>query len=85
MIQTLTGDRVDGYPGCPGMGPQRAAKLLLDAKTPAEAWERVLKAYEKAGQTAEVALVQARIAKILLHNDWDGKTVRLWSIDNESV
>jgi DNA polymerase-1 len=28
LTQTLTGDVVDNYPGCPGVGPVRAAKLL---------------------------------------------------------
>lgn len=28
MQQTLSGDRVDGYSGCPGLGPERAARLV---------------------------------------------------------
>lgn len=30
MYQTLTGDTVDEYKGCPGMGPKKAEKLLDD-------------------------------------------------------
>lgn len=28
LLQTLTGDAVDGYPGCPGVGPKTAAAFL---------------------------------------------------------
>jgi hypothetical protein len=28
MIQTLTGDVTDGYPGCPGIGPVKAEQIL---------------------------------------------------------
>lgn len=30
MMQTLTGDATDGYPGCPGIGPVRAEQLLIE-------------------------------------------------------
>jgi DNA polymerase I len=30
LYQTLIGDKTDGYPGCPGMGPVKAKKLLHD-------------------------------------------------------
>jgi 5'-3' exonuclease len=30
MLQTLTGDPTDGYPGAPGIGPVKAAKLLAE-------------------------------------------------------
>jgi 5'-3' exonuclease len=32
LTQTLTGDVTDGYPGCPGIGPTRAAKILEDER-----------------------------------------------------
>ncbi|MBK1871560.1 hypothetical protein [Taklimakanibacter albus] len=28
MIQALAGDRIDGYYGCPGIGPERAARII---------------------------------------------------------
>jgi DNA polymerase I len=28
LIQTLAGDRVDGFPGCPGIGMERAASII---------------------------------------------------------
>lgn len=30
MVQSLAGDRVDGYPGCPGIGMDRAKAILAD-------------------------------------------------------
>lgn len=67
LTQTLTGDPTDGYTGCPGIGPVKAAALL--AKSPT--WETVVKAYEKAGLTEADALVQARVARILRATDYD--------------
>lgn len=32
LLQTLTGDATDGYPGCPGWGPTRAAALLDEGR-----------------------------------------------------
>lgn len=68
--QCLTGDSTDNYPGCKGIGPVTALKLF--AETGAN-WETVLAAYENAGLTAEFALVQARVARILRHTDYDFK------------
>lgn len=33
LTQTLTGDVVDGYPGCPGVGPAIAAEVLASPRT----------------------------------------------------
>ena len=66
LYQTLVGDSTDGYPGLRGVGDKRATELL---KTPT--WETVLKAFEKAGQTEEDALVQARLARILRASDYN--------------
>lgn len=30
LMQALAGDRIDGYPGCPGIGMERAATILAD-------------------------------------------------------
>lgn len=79
LYQTLVGDTADGYPGCPGVGPVKAEKLLkFDLTTGiteeehiALMWLQVVKAYEKAGLTEADALRQARLARILRHSDWD--------------
>ena len=75
LFQTLMGDRVDGYDGCPGVGPKTAAKLL---STPT--WEVVVQAYERAGLDAEAALVQARVARILRYGEYvvAKQEVKLW-------
>lgn len=70
MMQTLTGDQVDGYPGCPGVGPVKA-KRLLDEIDPLHWWDSIVEEYEKKGLTEADALVQARVARILQHCDWD--------------
>jgi DNA polymerase-1 len=76
MYQTLTGDPTDGYPGCPGVGPKGAEKLL--SGNPENHWGVVVQAYEKAGLTEEDALMNARMAYILRNDNWiDGK-VKLW-------
>jgi DNA polymerase-1 len=75
LIQTLTGDRVDGYPGCPGIGPARAEKIVDGG------WSAVVDAYVKAGLNESVALVQARMAYILRKGDYVRKSgrVKLWT------
>lgn len=107
LWQTLVGDQVDGYPGCPGIGPKAAEQLLdhnmeyfrhereitrgkrageIEVKWKLEdalhewtPWSAVLSAYARAGLTESHALVQANLARILRHGDWDGRTVRPWS------
>lgn len=80
MLQTLTGDTTDGYPGCPGMGPKTAEKLLVGSD-PSEWWSLVVKAYEKKGLNEEFAMSQARCARILRATDYDKKKKEpiLWS------
>jgi DNA polymerase-1 len=88
MYQTLCGDTTDGYPGCKGVGPKKAAALLSgrtiqqggDTKT-ITLWQAVLDAFEEHGFTEEFALTQARLARILRWSDWDStnKEVILWT------
>lgn len=86
MKQTLTGDTSDGYPGCPGVGPVGAEKLLNEFVLPEggfmleEAWKAVLRTYDAKGLTFEDALTQARLARILRATDWDDekREVKLW-------
>jgi len=84
--QALTGDPTDGYKGCPGIGPKRAAKILdpffKDEEPDLEgAWKAIVEAYEKAGLSEEVALMNARVARICRATDYDynKKEVILWT------
>ena len=80
MWQTLTGDKTDGYPGCPGIGPVKADKILNNVH-PAEWWDVVVGAYKKAGLTEADALQNAQVARICRHTDYDfqKKEVVLWT------
>lgn len=76
MYQTLVGDTCDNYPGCPRIGPVKAERLLDESIK----WSHVEAAFIRAGKTAEEALIQARIARILRAGEWDRekKEVKLW-------
>jgi DNA polymerase-1 len=81
MTQTLTGDVTDGYTGCPSVGPKRAATILKDCKSASEMWDAVVSAYSKQGLSEDVALQQARVARICRASDFDFHTgkVLLWT------
>ena len=91
LFQTLVGDATDGYPGCPGIGPVRATKILSNAVFqnaetgrkggPTDFWGAIVAAYDKAGFGEEEALVQARCARILRSSDYDfqNKEPILWN------
>lgn len=86
LFQTLTGDTTDGYSGCPGIGPKRAAALLPEdqrIETPdiPAIWKDVIvPTYRKAKSSEEEALVQARVARILRQGEYiRHKGVRLWT------
>lgn len=85
LFQTLIGDPTDNYKGCPGIGPVKAEAILnegvmcdqLDFE-PNEVgvvmWNSIVKAYESKGLTEADALVQARVARILRHTDYNFQT-----------
>ena len=77
LYQTLVGDQTDNYKGCPGVGPVKAETALGANPT----WASVVGCYEKAGLTEEDALVQARVARILRHGEYNKMTceVKLWT------
>lgn len=85
LYQTLIGDTADGFKGCPGIGPVKAEKILMGVAPPwgtlDEVWQAILEAYEKAGLSEEVALQQARVARILRTEDYDFKNKEpiLWT------
>lgn len=77
--QTIVGDTTDGYPGARGVGPKSEfAVEVLEADSEEEAWDIVLDAFASKGFTEEDAVRQARLARILQHSDWDGRSPRLW-------
>lgn len=79
MRQTLEGDKVDNYPGCPKVGPKTSEPILYGGPLD-EVWDRVVAAFVKVGLTEEDALLQARLARILQHGEYDFKKqeVKLW-------
>lgn len=74
FMQTLTGDQTDNYKGIPDVGPVGAAKILADCDAPEGFWPAIVKAYEARGLTEADALVQARVARICRHTDFNFKT-----------
>ena len=92
LYQTLMGDSTDGYKGCPGIGPVAAKKVLAK---PGDPWANVVAAYQEAFRKDKdpehakflgfepeaLALLNARLARILRATDWDGKARRpiLWT------
>ena len=71
--QALSGDQVDGYPGCLGVGAITANKILEKADEDNESrWDAVLKTYESKGFDADFALLQARMAYILHVEQFNG-------------
>jgi len=85
LMQTLTGDPVDNYKGCPGIGSVKARRILdrWDFFTGGDPnpWRAIVAAYKARGLTEDYALVQARVARICRHTDYDftAKKVRLWT------
>jgi DNA polymerase-1 len=77
LYQTLVGDAVDGYPGCPGVGPVRANRILAADPT----WDAVEMAFLDRGLDKDFALTQARCARILRSGDYDHQTgeIKLWT------
>lgn len=78
LIQTMAGDQTDGYAGIPGIGVKRAAALLDEH---GETWKTVVDAFAEKDLDESVALLNARLAKILQVEDYDftNQTVRPWT------
>lgn len=104
-VQALSGDAVDGYPGCPGFGMMSARRIVENPLRlvpkdgpvtrgprkgeivtkwheagPCGVWEAIVCQYKKAGLGEAEALQTARLARILINDeyDFDTKTVKLW-------
>jgi DNA polymerase-1 len=81
--QCLSGDTVDGYSGVPGIGKVKAGKIVSEVFTGdnhREVWKWIVEEYEKKNLTESYALTQARMARILRVENWDGneQKVKLW-------
>ena len=84
LIQAMAGDQTDGYAGIPGIGIKRAAALLDEHGTN---WKTVVDAFAEKGLDESVALLNARLAKILQVEDYDFsiQQVRPWLPTTASV
>lgn len=81
--QVLTGDSTDGYSGCPGIGPKKAAKILEGLSSEEEIWETIKEQYALKGLSEDDALQQARVARILRTGEyWEGKPI-LWQPNSQ--
>ena len=78
LIQTLAGDQTDGYGGVPGIGIKRAIALFEEK---GYSWKTVVEAFKAKDLDEDVALQNARLAKILTIDDYDleTNTIRLWT------
>lgn len=87
MLQTLMGDSVDGYKGLPRVGPKKASKILGESEGQSldELWALVVSAYEEKEFPIEEAIMNARMARILRHGDYDRKKKEpiLWAPEGE--
>jgi len=78
FIQTLAGDQTDGYGGAPGIGVKRA-ETLFEKK--GYSWETIVNAFADKDLGEDIALQNARLARILTVDDYDFNTRQpiLWS------
>ena len=68
LVQSMAGDNTDGYAGVPGIGVKRAVSLFEDK---GYSWKTVVEAFKEKGLSEEVALTNARLARILTNEDYD--------------
>ncbi len=68
LIQTLAGDQTDGYGGVPGIGVKRAVALFEEK---GYTWKACLEAFAEKGLSEDIALENARLARILRCTDYD--------------
>lgn len=78
LYQTLVGDSTDNYKGCPTVGAKKANALL---EKEGATWETVVKAFDSKGLGEEVAIENARLARILRDGEYNFETkeVKLWA------
>jgi len=78
LYQTLVGDSTDNYKGCPTVGDKRANTIL---EKEGATWETVVKVFDSKGLGEEVAIENARLARILRDGEYNFETkeVKLWA------
>jgi DNA polymerase-1 len=78
LIQSMAGDNTDGYAGVPGIGVKRAVSLFEEN---GYSWKTVVDAFKEKDLSEEVALINARLARILTTEDYDHEKMEpiLWS------
>lgn len=79
--QVLVGDSVDGYPGCKGVGPVRAERLLATSENYPQT---AAHAYVKAGHTKEFFESMVNVSRILTIDCWNKPKSKpvLWTSAN---
>ena len=78
LIQAMAGDNTDGYAGVPGIGVKRATSLFEEK---GYSWKTVVDAFKEKDLSEEVALTNARLARILTNEDYDDEKMEpvLWN------
>ena len=79
-LQTLMGDSTDNIPGCPGIGPKKAATALEGLVTPCDMWKAVVKLFKAKNLTVKDAIRDMRLVNMHQLVEIDGKyKVELWN------
>ena len=78
LIQAMAGDNTDGYAGVPGIGVKRAVSLFEEK---GYSWKTVVNAFKEKGLSEDIALENARLARILTNEDYDDEKMEpiLWN------
>ena len=78
LIQSMAGDNTDGYAGVPGIGVKRAIALFEEK---GYSWKTVVNAFKEKGLSEDIALMNARLARILTKEDYDDEKMEpiLWN------
>ena len=78
LVQAMAGDNTDGYAGVPGIGVKRAVALFEEK---GYSWKTVVEAFKEKGLSEDIALENARLARILTNEDYDDEKMEpiLWS------
>ena len=68
LDQSAAGHNTDGYSGIPGIGIKRATQMFEEKGW---SWKTLREAFKEKGLSEDVALMNARLAKILTTDDYD--------------